>query len=60
MKIIFCIDCITLKGEVSHEMVQDMPYVDQFINEILRMYPPAVRYCFLVPTRDGSTDIYYM
>ena len=24
-------------------MVSDIPYVDQFINEVLRIYPPAVR-----------------
>jgi len=28
-------------GEVCHEMILDMPYLDHFINEILRLYPPV-------------------
>nr|QST15047.1 CYP360A7 protein [Diaphanosoma celebensis] len=30
-------------GEVCHEMILDFPYVEQVINEALRMYPPAPR-----------------
>jgi len=30
-------------GDVSHEMIQEMPYVDHFINEVLRMYAPIAR-----------------
>ena len=32
-----------IKNEVSHEMVTDIPYLDQFINEVLRIYPPGFR-----------------
>jgi len=28
-------------GDVCHEMLSDLPYLDQFINEILRMYSPV-------------------
>lgn len=30
-------------GEVCHEMVQDVPYLEQFISEVLRMLSPGVR-----------------
>nr|QST15048.1 CYP360A8 protein [Diaphanosoma celebensis] len=30
-------------GEVCHEMFWDFPYADQVINEVLRLYAPAVR-----------------
>ncbi|XP_057367188.1 cytochrome P450 3A14-like [Daphnia carinata] len=29
--------------DVSHEMVQDMPYLEMVIQEVLRFYPPLVR-----------------
>nr|CAH0100563.1 unnamed protein product [Daphnia galeata] len=29
--------------DVCHEMVQDMPYLEQIIHEVLRFYPPALR-----------------
>ena len=35
---------IEIKGEVCHEMVQDVPYLEQFISEVLRMLSPGVRY----------------
>jgi len=28
-------------GDVCHEMIQDIPYLDQFMNEVMRMYPSA-------------------
>merc|ERR1740128_1483743 len=28
-------------GDVCHEMIQDIPYLDQFMNEVMRMYPAA-------------------
>ena len=31
------------QGEVCHEMVLDFPYLDQFIREVLRMYPALPR-----------------
>ncbi|KAI9562843.1 hypothetical protein GHT06_010298 [Daphnia sinensis] len=30
-------------GEVSHDMVQDMPYLEMVIQEVLRLYPPLLR-----------------
>lgn len=30
-------------GDVCHEMIQDMPYLENFINEVFRMHPPAIR-----------------
>jgi len=28
-------------GDVCHEMIQDIPYLDQVMNEVMRMYPAA-------------------
>lgn len=28
-------------GDVCHEMLNELPYLDQFINEVLRMHPPV-------------------
>lgn len=40
-------DVITSKieeyGDVTHEMIQELPDLDNFINEVLRMYPPALK-----------------
>jgi len=30
-------------GEISHEMIQELPDLDNFINEVLRMHPPGLR-----------------
>lgn len=30
-------------GDISHEMIQELPYLDNFINEVFRMNPPALR-----------------
>jgi len=27
--------------DICHEMIQDIPYLDQFMNEVMRMYPAA-------------------
>ncbi len=35
-------------------MINDFPYLDQFINEVLRMYPPAPRV-----ERECNKDISY-
>jgi len=37
------VDRLEQFGEVGHEMILDFPYLDQVINEVLRMYSPAVR-----------------
>lgn len=29
--------------DVCHEMVQDMPYLEQIIQEVLRFYPASLR-----------------
>jgi len=29
-------------GDVCHELVQDIPYLEYFLNEVLRMYPPIL------------------
>jgi cytochrome P450 family 3 subfamily A len=31
------------KDEVSHEMVQNVPYLEMVIQEVLRCYPPLLR-----------------
>lgn len=41
-------------GRICHEMINDFPYLDQFINEVLRMYPPAPRV-----ERECNKDISY-
>lgn len=41
-------------GEVSHDMILDFPYLDQIINEVLRMYSPVVRL-----ERECTKDITY-
>jgi len=28
-------------GDICHELIQDLPYVEQFMNEVLRMHPPV-------------------
>ncbi len=37
------IQVISLKGEVNHDILIDFPYIDQVINEVLRVYPPVPR-----------------
>lgn len=32
---------IEIQEDVCREMIQDIPYVDQFMNEVLRMHPPV-------------------
>ncbi len=34
----------SLKDDVCHEMIQNLPYLDQVIHEVLRFYPPAMRW----------------
>ena len=41
-------------GKVSYEAVNEMPYMDMFISETMRMYPPASR-----TDRVASTDYEY-
>jgi len=36
-------DKIDQYGDVCHELIQDVPYVDQFMNEVLRMHPPVTQ-----------------
>ena len=31
-----------MQGDVCHELVQDIPYLEYFLNEVLRMYPPII------------------
>lgn len=35
--------CTFLQGEVCHDMVKDLPYMDQVINEVMRLYPSLPR-----------------
>nr|CAH0104368.1 unnamed protein product [Daphnia galeata] len=42
------------KGEISHEMLIDFPYIDQVINEALRVYPPVPRV-----ERECNKDVTY-
>lgn len=44
-----------VKGEVNHDMILDIPYLDQVMNEVLRMYPTATRYIKL--ERNSVTNI---
>ena len=30
-----------MQGDVCHELIQDLPYVEQFMNEVLRMHSPV-------------------
>jgi len=49
-------DKIDQYGDVCHELIQDVPYVDQFMNEVLRMHPPVTqleRQCNKKVTYDG-------
>ncbi|KAI9552449.1 hypothetical protein GHT06_022815 [Daphnia sinensis] len=45
---------IEIFAEVNHEMLIDFPYVDQVINEVLRMYPPVPRV-----ERECNKDVIY-
>ncbi|CAG0888445.1 unnamed protein product [Darwinula stevensoni] len=40
---IFWLEVHVLLGGITHEMVIDCPYLDQVIQESLRLYPPALR-----------------
>jgi len=49
-------DKIDKYGDVCHELIQDLPYLDQFMNEVLRMHPPLTqieRQCNKEATYDG-------
>ena len=32
---------VLTQEDICHEMIQDIPYLDQFMNEVMRMYPAA-------------------
>ena len=32
---------LQMQGDICHELIQDLPYVEQFMNEVLRMHPPV-------------------
>jgi len=36
-------DKLDTHGQVSHEMIHDIPYFDQFLNEVFRLHPIAPR-----------------
>ncbi|EFX68832.1 hypothetical protein DAPPUDRAFT_259484 [Daphnia pulex] len=45
---------LKISGEVNHDILIDFPYIDQVINEVLRVYPPVPRV-----ERECNKDVTY-
>ena len=43
-----------LKGEVSNDMIQELPYLDQFVNEVMRMHVVTPRSVYISKIRFGE------